>query len=79
MAPNSIGQMTYDPRTHELISFHHRIAAFDAGADSPRDHLERCLELIAALEGAVNAFVAMKSRARGGPGDDCAVLVATAS
>ena len=59
MAPDSIRQMAYDPRTHELLSFHHRIAAFDAGADSPRDHLERCLEPIAALEGAVNAVVAM--------------------
>ena len=79
MGRNSIGQITYDPRTHELLSFHHRIAAFDAGADSPRDHLERCLEPIAALEGAVNAVVAMKSRACGGPGDDSAVLVSAAS
>ena len=79
MAPDLMRQMAYDSRTHELFLFHHRIAAVDAGTDSPRDHLERCLEHIAALEGAVNAFDAMKSGACGGPGDDCAVFVAAAS
>ena len=59
MAPDLLRQMTYDPRTHELFLFHHRIAAVDAGTGSPRDYLKRCLEPIAVLVGAVNAFVAM--------------------
>ena len=51
--------MTCDPRIQELLSLHYRIAAFDAFTDSPRDYLKRCLEPIAVLLGAVNAFVAM--------------------
>ena len=51
--------MTCDPRIQELLFFHYRIAVFDAFTDSPRDYLERFLEPIAALEGAVNAFVAI--------------------
>ena len=59
MAPDSIRQMAYDPRTHELFLFHYRIAAVDAGTDSPCDYLERCLEPIDALVRAVNAFAAI--------------------
>ena len=59
MAPDSTRQSGYDPRTHELLSFHDRIPAFEEGTDSPRDYLERCLETIETLEGAVKAFAAM--------------------
>ena len=48
--------MACDPRIHELLFFHYRIAVFDAFTDSPRDYLERSLEAIAALERAVNAL-----------------------
>ena len=58
MAPDSMRQMAYGPRSHELFSFHNRFATFDAGTDSPRDYLKRCLKPIAVLVGAVNAFVA---------------------
>ncbi|MEM9682074.1 MAG: amidase family protein, partial [Pseudomonadota bacterium] len=49
----------YDPRTHELLSFHDRIAAFEDGSDTPRDYLERCLATIDEREPTVRAFAAM--------------------
>ena len=49
----------YDPRTHRLLSFHDRIAAFEEGSDSPRDYLERCLAIIDEREPTVRAFAAL--------------------
>ena len=56
MEPASLLQMACDPRVHEPLSFHHRIAAFDALTDSPRDYLERSLEPNSALKGVANAL-----------------------
>ena len=46
----------YDPSTHRMLSFHDAAAKFRAGADTPRACLERCIERIEALDGAVMAF-----------------------
>ena len=52
MAPDSSATVSpYDPRTHSLLSFHDRLAAFKDGSDTPRAYLERCLAVIDALEG----------------------------
>ena len=59
MPPDTASPAAYDPRTHTLLAFHDRIAAFEDGSDTPRDYLERCLEVIDAQEKTVRAFVAM--------------------
>lgn len=46
----------YDPRTHSLITFHDRTAAFRDGSDSPRHLLERCIEAIEAREDEIMAW-----------------------
>ncbi len=47
----------YDPKTVKLLTFHDAIAAFQDGADTPRDYLERCLETIGQREPEIQAFV----------------------
>jgi len=51
MPPNS-----YDPATFKTLTFHDRLANFEAGSDDPRAYLERCLEVVAAEEPVVQAF-----------------------
>jgi Asp-tRNA(Asn)/Glu-tRNA(Gln) amidotransferase A subunit family amidase len=46
----------YAPSTHRMLSFHDAAAKFRDGSDSPRAYLERCIERIGALDGAVMAF-----------------------
>jgi Asp-tRNA(Asn)/Glu-tRNA(Gln) amidotransferase A subunit family amidase len=46
----------YDPSTHRMLSFHDAAAKFRDGSDNPRAYLERCIERIGALDGAVMAF-----------------------
>jgi Asp-tRNA(Asn)/Glu-tRNA(Gln) amidotransferase A subunit family amidase len=46
----------YDPRTHRMLSFHDAVAGFRDYRDTPRAYLERCIERIEALDGAVMAF-----------------------
>ena len=46
----------YDPRTHNLITYHDAVAKFSDGSDTPRDYLERCLERIDAIENEVMAW-----------------------
>ena len=46
----------YDPKTHSLIGFHDRVAAFHDGSDSPRAFLERCIEAIEAREDEIMAW-----------------------
>ena len=46
----------YNPRTHEMMTFHDLVPAFRTGSDSPRALLERCLEAIAACEGEIMAW-----------------------
>ncbi len=46
----------YDPRTHSLITFHDRVAAFGDGSDTPRAFLERCMEAIEAREDEIMAW-----------------------
>ena len=43
--------------TSQLRPFHTVLSAFSAGSDTPRAYLERCIERIESLEGAVGAFV----------------------
>ena len=47
---------SYDLRIDSLLSFHDRLAAFKDGSDTPRAYLERCLAVIDALEGEINAL-----------------------
>ncbi len=50
---------TYDPATVELCSFHDAVPGFLEGSDTPRAYLERCLDVIAAREPSIKAFVVM--------------------
>jgi Asp-tRNA(Asn)/Glu-tRNA(Gln) amidotransferase A subunit family amidase len=50
---------SYQPNLFSPLQFHTHLAAFEAGHDTPRAFLERCLETIAAREGAVRAWVAL--------------------
>src|SRR5215831_21288803 len=55
----------YDPATHRMLDFHHALAKFRDGSDTPRTYLERCIERIEALEPAVMAFAVLNlDRAR---------------
>src|SRR5437868_6064016 len=51
-APNS-----YNPRTFQALTFHDALAGFRSGSDTPRAYLERSIEIIAAREPVVKAFV----------------------
>ena len=46
-----------------IISFDHSVADFRAGRDTPRDFLERCLNVIAQRDKAVQAFVTLNKAA----------------
>jgi Asp-tRNA(Asn)/Glu-tRNA(Gln) amidotransferase A subunit family amidase len=50
---------SYQPNLFSPLQFHTHLAAFEAGHDTPRAYLERCLETIAAREGVVQAWVAL--------------------
>lgn len=51
--------MPYDPTTHQALTFFDALPRFETGADTPRDYLERCLEVIDAREPVVQAFVSL--------------------
>ncbi|MEI8153561.1 MAG: amidase family protein, partial [Hyphomicrobiales bacterium] len=46
----------YDPTTYRMLSFQDAVAKFRDGSDHSRAYLERCIERIEALDGAVMAF-----------------------
>jgi Asp-tRNA(Asn)/Glu-tRNA(Gln) amidotransferase A subunit family amidase len=50
---------SYDPNSHSPLTFHASLSAFEAGTDTPRAYLERCLEVIAARERVVQAWVVL--------------------
>jgi Asp-tRNA(Asn)/Glu-tRNA(Gln) amidotransferase A subunit family amidase len=50
---------SYRPDTYSPLTFHTQLAAFEAGSDTPRAYLERCLETISAREGVVRAWVVL--------------------
>ena len=50
---------SYQPNLFSPLQFHTHLAAFEAGSDTPRAYLERCLETIAARESVVQAWVAL--------------------
>jgi Asp-tRNA(Asn)/Glu-tRNA(Gln) amidotransferase A subunit family amidase len=50
---------SYRPDTHSPLKFHTHLAVFEAGSDTPRAFLERCLQTIAAKESVVQAWVAL--------------------
>jgi Asp-tRNA(Asn)/Glu-tRNA(Gln) amidotransferase A subunit family amidase len=50
---------SYQPNRFSPLQFHTQLAAFEAGHDTPRDYLERCLETIAARESVVQAWVVL--------------------
>ena len=54
---NAPERPAYDPRAFKALTFHDATARFRAGTDTPRAYLERCLEVIAAREPVVRAFV----------------------
>ena len=56
-SPLSVVPESYDPATVELCSFHDAIPSFLEGSDTPRAYLERCLDVIAAREPSIKAFV----------------------
>ena len=49
----------YDPKTFKAPSFFDHRPAFEAGTDTPRAYLERCLEVVDAREEVVQAFAAL--------------------
>ncbi|MGB3431250.1 amidase [Achromobacter sp.] len=55
--------MHYDPSTHDSLTFHDRRGGFSEGSDSPRAYLERCLDVIAAREPAVQGWVVLNEAA----------------
>ena len=50
---------SYQPNLYCPLTFHTQRAAFEAGSDTPRAFLERCLESIAARESVVQAWVTL--------------------
>jgi Asp-tRNA(Asn)/Glu-tRNA(Gln) amidotransferase A subunit family amidase len=50
---------SYQPSLFSPLTFHTHRAAFEAGHDTPRAYLERCLETIGAKESVVRAWVAL--------------------
>jgi Asp-tRNA(Asn)/Glu-tRNA(Gln) amidotransferase A subunit family amidase len=50
---------SYQPNLFSPLTFHTHVAAFEAGHDTPRAFLERCLETIAAREKVVQAWVVL--------------------
>ncbi|HEY1631351.1 MAG TPA: amidase, partial [Rhizomicrobium sp.] len=50
---------SYQPNLYSPLQFHTHLAAFEAGSDTPRAYLERCLETIAARESVVQAWVTL--------------------
>ncbi len=46
----------YDPRAYAPLTFHNAARMFEAGDDTPRDYLERCLATIEEREPVVRAF-----------------------
>jgi Asp-tRNA(Asn)/Glu-tRNA(Gln) amidotransferase A subunit family amidase len=50
---------SYQPNLFSPLTFHTHVAAFEAGRDTPRAFLERCLETIAAREKVVQAWVVL--------------------
>jgi Asp-tRNA(Asn)/Glu-tRNA(Gln) amidotransferase A subunit family amidase len=54
---------SYQPHLFSPLQFHTHLAAFEAGHDTPRAYLERCLETIAARESVVQAWVALNESA----------------
>ncbi len=57
-------------KTDTLASYSATVSAFQEGRDSPRAFLERCLEVIAAREPEVKAFVTMNADAARGAADE---------
>jgi len=53
----------YDPTAFRGLTFHDRLAAFEAGEDDPRAYLERCYAVVEAREPVVKAFEAMNREA----------------
>lgn len=49
----------YDPNSAKFLTFYDKISAFQEGADSPRDYLERCLETLSEREPQIQAFVTL--------------------
>ena len=50
---------SYDPETIRPLTFHDVVSRFQDGSDTPRAYLERSLEVIAAREPAIKAWVAI--------------------
>lgn len=48
--------VSYDAKSHRLLTFHDARQSFIDGTDSPRAYLERCLEKIAAIEEDIMAW-----------------------
>ncbi|HEY0184133.1 MAG TPA: amidase [Rhodopila sp.] len=53
---------TYDPATFRPLTFHDAVPRFHDGTDTPRAYLERCLEVIAAREPTVKAWVTINEQ-----------------
>ncbi len=47
---------SYDPRTFRQLTFHDAVPKFLSGEDTPRDYLERCLNVVDERESTVQAF-----------------------
>ncbi|KCB51342.1 putative peptide amidase [Bordetella hinzii 1277] len=51
--------MTYDPRNPQALTFHDARPAFLDARDTPRDYLERCLDVIGRREGQLKGWVVL--------------------
>jgi Asp-tRNA(Asn)/Glu-tRNA(Gln) amidotransferase A subunit family amidase len=60
--PSAETQPTYDPTTFRAATFFDAVPLFRSGDDDPRKYLERCLEVIAAREPLVKAWVVLNER-----------------
>lgn len=55
--------MHYEPNTFQALTFHDARPAFLQGRDTPRDYLERCLDVIARREPTVQGWVTLNEQA----------------
>lgn len=51
--------MSYDPTTHQPLTFFDVLPRYETGDDTPRDYLERCIEVIEERDSVIQAYVSL--------------------
>ncbi|MFC3127338.1 amidase [Pseudoroseomonas globiformis] len=59
VSETAMSASTYDPAGFRPLTFHDAVPRFAEGSDTPRAYLERCLDVIAAREPVVRAWVTL--------------------